>query len=127
MPKTTAPRSHPQKLIYLLLLVPFLCFIFYLTSRPVTLNNPLSNKNQYLLQLDQALQIAQINPLKMVYRDFQDEVEFYIITNDSKNPIKIILSNKKDPYWQVGQIKKIISLYPVHLIDLSLKHPYASL
>jgi len=123
-------KSYAKQIILFFILSLILAIAIALTISPQTdqkTYDPVSQKNDFLNHLNRSLQIAQINPVKMDYRDFQQEVEFYIINHDSNDQVKVILSTKKDPYWQIGQVKKILSLHRVKLIDLSLNHPYATL
>lgn len=92
--------------------------------------HPLSPKNDFYQRLDHALSTAQLQPLKTDIRDFQQQVEFYI--QSQNDPVKVIFSTKKNPYWQVAVLQKTLKTAKINntrpsLIDLSLKHPYATL
>jgi len=92
---------------------------------------PLSSQQQFQSQLTHALTISQLEYHRIVYREFQNEVEFNLLA-PSQSPTKIILSTLKNPYWQVSslqQIQKIAKIknQTVTTIDLSINHPYATL
>ena len=92
--------------------------------------NPNSEKNNFYLQLEHGLKTAQINITKNIIRDYQNQFEFYII-NESKNSIKVILSTKKNPYWQITSLQEILKTAKINnkqlqLVDLSISHPYAT-
>ena len=115
----------------------FIIFIFSLSFSIYSLVNfsenkidPTSTKNNFYLQLEHGLKTAQINITKSTIRDYQNQFEFYII-NESNNPIKIILSTKKNPYWQITSLQEILKTAKINnkqlqLVDLSISHPYAT-
>jgi hypothetical protein len=112
-------------------------FIFLLGFSVYSLNesfqqklDPTSNKNDFYVQLENSLKTAQINISKNTIRDYQNQFEFYII-NESNNPTKVILSTKKNPYWQIASLQEIfkqakINNQQLQLVDLSINHPYAT-
>ena len=60
---------------------------------------------------------------------FNNQVEFYL-SQDNQN-IKIILSDQKDPFWQISSLQDIIKTARINhqslkLVDLSPAHPYAT-
>ncbi|MFA6185157.1 MAG: hypothetical protein WCT51_04545 [Candidatus Shapirobacteria bacterium] len=92
--------------------------------------NPISNKNNFYLQLEHGLKTAQIDLTKSTIKDYQNQFEFYII-NEGNNPIKIILSTQKNPYWQIASLQEILKTAKINnkqlqLVDLSINHPYAT-
>jgi len=92
--------------------------------------DPISNKNDFYLQLEHGLKTAQLNISQNTIRDYQNQLEFYII-NKSNNPTKIILSTQKNPYWQIASLQEIFKTAKINnkqlqLIDLSIKNPYAT-
>lgn len=91
--------------------------------------NPISNKNNFYLQLEHGLKTAQLDITKSTIKDYQNQFEFYII-NES-NPTKIILSTQKNPYWQIASLQEILKTAKINnkqlqLVDLSINHPYAT-
>lgn len=114
----------------------FAIFFFGLSISVYHLNNsfgkkinPSSNKNSFYLELDNILIKAQIKTVKNNIRDYQNQFEFYII-NES-NPTKVILSTKKNPYWQIASLQEILKKAKINnkqlqLVDLSINHPYAT-
>jgi len=92
--------------------------------------DPTSIKNSFYLQLEHGLKTAQIDITKSIIKDYQNQFEFYII-NESNNPIKVILSTKKNPYWQITSLQEILKTAKINnkqlqLVDLSISHPYAT-
>ncbi len=91
--------------------------------------DPNSDKNNFYLQLEHGLKIAQLDIVKKSIKDYQNQLEFYII-NES-HPIKIILSTQKNPYWQIASLQEIFKTAKINnkqlqLVDLSINHPYAT-
>jgi hypothetical protein len=115
----------------------FIIFISCLSFSAYSLINyskdkidPISTKNNFYLQLEHGLKTAKIDIAKSTIRDYQNQFEFYII-NESNNPTKIILSTKKNPYWQITSLQEILKTAKINnkqlqLVDLSVNHPYAT-
>jgi len=115
----------------------FIIFIFSLVFSIYSLINfsknkidPTSSKNNFYSQLEYGLKTAQINITKCNIRDYQNQFEFYIM-NKGNNPTKIILSTKKNPYWQIASLQEILKKAKINnkqlqLVDLSINHPYAT-
>ena len=115
----------------------FIIFISCLSFSAYSLINyskdkidPISAKNNFYLQLEHGLKTAKIDIAKSTIRDYQNQFEFYII-NESNNPTKIILSTKKNPYWQITSLQEILKTAKINnkqlqLVDLSVNHPYAT-
>jgi len=115
----------------------FIIFIFSLVFSIYSLINfsknkidPTSSKNNFYSQLEYGLKTAQINITKSTIRDYQNQFEFYIM-NKGNNPTKIILSTKKNPYWQIASLQEILKKAKINnkqlqLVDLSINHPYAT-
>ncbi|OGL52338.1 hypothetical protein A3K55_00440 [Candidatus Shapirobacteria bacterium RBG_13_44_7] len=87
--------------------------------------NPFGSQNYFLLQLDHALKLAQLDNFQINYRDFAHQVE---LTNNNS---QIIFSTQKNPYWQVASLQQILKIAKikdknVKLVDLSITHPYVS-
>jgi hypothetical protein len=104
--------------------------VYYLNNSFEKKINPTSNKNSFYLELDNILKTAQIKTVKNTIRDYQNQFEFYII-NESNNPTKVILSTKKNPYWQIASLQEILKKAKINnkqlqLVDLSINHPYAT-
>lgn len=92
--------------------------------------NPVSSQNDFYTKLNNALKTSQLDPINLVVRDYQDEVEFYL-KNDQNNQTKIIISTQKDPYWQIASLQDFfktakINNKQINLVDLSINHPYAT-
>lgn len=92
---------------------------------------PLSNKNTFQSELNYSLNLAKLNPQKIIYREFINQIEFYLQPDYSNNPIKIILDTKQNPTKQVSSLQKIFKTAKmegkeVGLIDLSIDHPYVT-
>jgi len=105
--------------------------IFFL--KPLNkLENPTTNSNQNYLDFKKALQLSKLNDQvsQIEYRPFFDEIEFTL--NDTQSNTTVVLSSQKNIYKQVTALQKTLIIAKMenkHLsfIDLSLKHPYATL
>lgn len=123
-----------MKLFKYLLFAVFIFFSCYSAYSLVNFSenkiNPISEKNNFYIQLEHGLKTAKLNITKSTVRDYQNQFEFYII-NESNNPIKIIFSTKKNPYWQITSLQEILKTAKINnkelqLVDLSINHPYAT-
>ena len=122
-----------MKLSKLLLIIsPLLLIITFLILKFVTFNqiNPISSQNDFYAKLNNALQTSQLSPINLLVRDYQNEVEFYI-QDEQNNQTKVVVSNQKDPYWQIASLQDFfktakISNKQIKLVDLSIDHPYAT-
>ena len=114
----------------------FIASVFVYISSLVFINqniktiNPLATENTFYDKLHHALATSNLQPNNFIYKDFQNEVEFYIQSNN-KN-IKIIFSNQKNPYYQTAALQQILKTAKIKdinikVIDLSTTHPYATL
>jgi len=120
-----------SKLFFIILPITLIGIIFLsIKFIPFKQIDPISSQNNFYSKLNNALQTSQINPLNIIIRDYQDEVEFYT-QDDQNNQIKIIVSSLKDPYWQIASLQDFfktakISNKQIKLVDLSIDHPYAT-
>jgi len=110
-----------------LLILTIFTYIYY-TNKKIT-HEPISTKNNFYKNLDIAIKTAKIKTNSYQIRDFNDEVEFYLVVND--NPIKILISTLKDPFWQISTLQQVVKTAKINqgelkLIDLSTKHPYVT-
>jgi len=99
---------------------------FHQTS---TVFDPKSDKNNFYQNLNLAINTANLSTSTLTVRDFNQQVEFYL-SQDNQN-IKIILSDQKDPFWQISSLQDIIKTAKINhqslkLVDLSPAHPYAT-
>lgn len=119
------------KIFLFIIFISSLAFSIYsLTNFSENKIDPTSSKNNFYVQLEHSLKTAQIDITKSIIRDYQNQFEFYII-NESNNPIKIILSTQKNPYWQIASLQEILKTAKINnkqlqLVDLSINHPYAT-
>lgn len=102
----------------------------YRSNSSETKINPISDKNKLYLQLEHGLKTAQIETVQNTIKDYENQLEFYIINKDN-NSTKVILSTQKNPYWQIASLqeilkKAIINNKQLQLVDLSINHPYAT-
>lgn len=98
---------------------------FILIKPNVAHINPISESNNYHQNLEKALNLANLKPQKMIFREFLNEIEFNL---EDK---LIILSTQKDPFWQVSSLQDILKIVKINhqvikFIDLSSAHPYAT-
>jgi len=90
---------------------------------------PISNQNNFYKNLDLAIKTATLTVSSFQVRDFNDEVEFYVVIDD--NPIKVLVSTLKNPFWQVATLQQVVKTAKIDqgklkLVDLSSKHPYVT-
>lgn len=114
------------------LILPIFCltlatlFFLYHQSSSVQKPSPLSSKNDFYSQLNHALHLAQIDTGSIQVRNYYQEVEFHT------DNCQVILSDQKDPYWQIASLQQLIKTAKIKdkqatLVDLSGSHPYATL
>jgi len=102
----------------------------YISASSTAKINPTSDKNNFYLQLEHALETAQIKTFQDIIKDYENQLEFYII-NESNSSTKVILSTQKNPYWQIASLQEIFKTAKINnkqlqLVDLSINHPYAT-
>lgn len=90
---------------------------------------PVSQKNDFYTKLDSAINKIQLDISQITFRDYQNQVEFYIM--EDNNTSKVLLSTKKDPYWQIASLQEVLKKSKIegrkpYLIDLSIDNPYAT-
>lgn len=113
----------------------FIISIFIYITSLVLINqnikniNPLSNENVFYTKLHHALSTSSLQPNNFVYKDFQNEVEFYIPLNNKST--KVVFSTKKNPYYQTAALQQILKTAKIKninpkVIDLSITHSYAT-
>ena len=105
------------------------CSLYSITNYSIKKINPSSEKNNFYSQLEYGLKTAQIEVAQKTIRDYQNQYEFYII--NKSNPIKVIFSTKKNPYWQISSLQEILKTAKINnkqlqLVDLSITKPYAT-
>lgn len=119
-----------MKLSKKLLLLPLLLLLAITAYSNLTKSHenhlsPVSENNDYRQLLEKALFLANLKPQMVTPREYINEIEFYI---DNK---QIIVSTKKDPFWQVSSLQDILKIAKINnqvikFIDLSSAHPYAT-
>jgi len=117
------------KIITVFLIVILAIFTFNYFQNRKTTYEPISNQNNFYKNLDLAINTAKIKTSSYQVRDFNNVVEFYIVDND--NPIKVLISTLKDPFWQVSTLQQVVKTAKINqgklkLVDLSSKHPYVT-
>ena len=90
---------------------------------------PVSQKNNFYTKLDSAINQIQQDISQVTFRDYQNQVEFYIM--EDNNTSKVLLSTQKDPYWQIASLQEVLKKSKIegrkpYLIDLSIDNPYAT-
>jgi len=90
---------------------------------------PVSQKNDFYTKLDSAINQIQLDISQITFRDYQNQIEFYIM--EDNNTSKVLLSTKKDPYWQIASLQEVLKKSKIegrkpYLIDLSIDNPYAT-
>jgi hypothetical protein len=100
----------------------------YYSDTKIT-HQPISNQNNFYKNLDLAIKTAMLTVTSFQVRDFNNEIEFYVVIND--NPIKVLVSTLKNPFWQVATLQQVVKTAKIDqgklkLVDLSSKHPYVT-
>lgn len=120
------------KIFYVVFILSVFIYLSFIVLVNQSINNitPLSTENTFYTKLHHALSISEIQPNNFLYKDFQNEVEFYIQL--SNRNIKVILSTEKNPYYQTAALQQILKTAKIKdinikVIDLSTTHPYATL
>lgn len=111
----------------LIVVTPITVFLFL--SQGKNSFNPISNKNSFYNQLDLAIKTGQLETSSWQIRDFIHQIEF-TISNDNNN-FKVILSDQKNPVWQIASLQELIKTAKINhqslkLVNLSPAHPYAT-
>jgi len=102
--------------------------VFFFKKKDNTFQ-PISDKNDFYQKLTLAINTGQLKTSSFEVRDFNHEVEFYI--SDDNQSIKVILSDQKDPFWQITSLQELLKTAKINqqklkLVDLSPTHPYAT-
>jgi hypothetical protein len=116
------------KLIYLPIVI-LLFFVNFILLKPQEQEqiNFFTSNNDFNNYLQHALSLAKIDTFQLTFRDYLDEVEFYIKSQDK--PVKIILSTQKNPYSQISTLQQVIKKDKMkipQIIDLSSDKQYAT-
>jgi len=116
-------------IILILLIITPSFFIYKSFDEKKAAHNPISNENNFYKNLDLAIKTAKLTTSSYQIRDFNNEVEFYLVLND--NQIKILVSTLKDPFWQISTLQQLVKTAKINqeklkLVDLSSKHPYVT-
>ena len=117
------------KIITLLLIIILIIFLSIYFTYPKNTHNPISFENNFYKNLELAINTANIKTSSYKIRDFNNEVEFYLIDDD--NSIKVLISTHKDPFWQITTLQQVVKTAKINqgklkLVDLSSKHPYVT-
>jgi hypothetical protein len=111
-------------ILFISIIVGFINF-----RQPQTVFEPKSDKNNFYQNLNLAINTAKLSTSTLNVMDFNHQIEFYL-SQDNQN-IRIILSDQKDPFWQISSLQDIIKTARINhqslkLVDLSPAHPYAT-
>ena len=112
---------------FVLILISYSIFSLNYSFRPEI--TPVSQKNDFYTKLDSAINQIQLDISQITFRDYQNQVEFYIM--EDNNTSKVLLSTKKDPYWQIASLQEVLKKSKIegrkpYLIDFSIDNPYAT-
>lgn len=90
--------------------------------------DPKTNKNDFLVNFQQAMSLTNYKPINLIIRDHENEMEFYL--KIQQKPIKIIFSTNKDPLAQLYTLQQILKKDKIKelptIIDLNSKKAYVS-
>ena len=108
----------------------FSIFIFVTTNnRPPESFNHVANQSDFYQKLNLALKTSHLETSSIDVRDFHHQVEFYV--QSSSQPIRVILSSQKDPFWQISSLQELLKTAKMNqqqlmLVDLSPVKPYVT-
>jgi hypothetical protein len=116
------------KLFYLPLVI-LILFTNFKLATPKSQQNIafLSPINHFNNSLKHALSLAKIDPIELSFKDYLNEVDFYI--QDQNKKIKVIISTQKNPYSQISTLQQVIKKDKMKIpkiIDLSSDKQYAT-
>jgi len=116
------------KFLYPLIII-FIFFAIYFLNFPSAKLSPSSSQIEFSQKLNHALFLAKINPINLNYQSALDKVSFNFQNNN--NTYKVLLSTQENPYYQITTLQQVlkkdrINNSPIKIIDLSIKHPYAT-
>lgn len=110
------------------LIVLSLQLFYYINSTNLTQTDLLTKENQTISKLNQQLHLSQLNYSDFQVFNYRHEVEF--VVDPDTNPIKVIISLKKDTFSQVAALQNLLKKdnikKEVKLIDLSSTPAYAT-
>jgi hypothetical protein len=118
--------------VILIPIIFFTAIIFQTKPTHFSRVNPVSTKHDFYFQLNQVLNTSQLKPINLNIREYQNEIEF-LIKNEATNKFtQVVLSTQKNPVWQVTSLQQALKIAKIKntyikKIDLSIKHPYATL
>lgn len=120
-------KLYKITILFFVIIISIFTYTYY-TNKKITYQ-PISAKNDFYKNLDIAINTAKLKTSSYQIRDFNNEVEFYLIIND--NPVKILISTLKDPFWQISTLQQVVKTVKINqgkikLVDLSSKHPYVT-
>ena len=116
------------KITFPIILISILFALNYFLNTPTTTKNIptiITTKEEFIKKLNHGLNLAKINAKNIKINSGFDQISFIY------NKTNIIFSLNKNPYSQIAtlqQVQKIATIkgQQLLLIDLSIKHPYAS-
>lgn len=120
------------KIFYTIFIISVLTYLssLVLVNKSIKNINPLSSENTFYIKLEHSLSTSDLHPNNFVYKNFENEVEFYIQSNNKNT--KVIFSTQKNPYYQTAALQQILKTAKIKdinnpkLVDLSSTHPYAT-
>lgn len=114
------------KIITLTFLFLAAAYITAVSHYSPSLSSPLSTKNNYLTQFQQSVHLSGLPISNLIVRDFIRQIEF------KTGGTLVLLSTDKNPFQQVNYLHQLLTLAKIKhasvtRVDLSVKHPYATL
>jgi hypothetical protein len=100
-----------------------------LLNQKISTFNPVSEKSKFYDQLNLVIKTGHLETSSWIVRDFLHQVEFNLKNGD--NTFKVILSDQKNPIWQIASLQELIKTAKINnqtikLVDLSVNNPYAT-
>jgi hypothetical protein len=121
-----------KKNLFLFILLFFLfvaAILLFLLNQKTPTFNPVSEKSKFYDQLNLVVKTGHLETSSLIIRDFLHQVEFNLKNGD--NTFKVILSDQKNPIWQIASLQEVIKTAKINnqtikLVDLSINNPYAT-
>ena len=102
----------------------------YTTNHAIPITTPQSSQNITKLNFDKLIKDKQIDISDINFDHFNNIISFTYFDNDKAT--KVILSDQKNIWLQLNALQKINKMVKIkdrslQLVDLSLRHPYATI
>ena len=118
------------KLILFTILLGVSIYFYIVSNRNTLVNTPQSSQNLTKLNFDKLITDKQLDVSNLIFDPYNHIISFNLFENEKST--KVILSDQKNIWLQLNALQKINKMVKIknrslQLVDLSLKHPYATI